>query len=211
VNNAQLINQDSGDYEYYTPEIIIETARRVMGSIDLDPASSEEANKTVKAKHFHVCDMVLLNSHTGKLYLESINGGIDKEWYGNVWMNHPFGRAETPCKHNCHKKICEKRGYHTNINIPGNEEWITKLVDSYESGEVASACCITYASTSEAWFRSLHDYYQCFPFTRTNYYLPDGTKKTGVTKGSVITYLGEDPERFIQEFKDIGSIRPGKA
>ena len=45
----QQINQTSGDVEYYTPPAIIEAARLVMGTIDLDPASSETANERVRA------------------------------------------------------------------------------------------------------------------------------------------------------------------
>ena len=52
MNKAQLINQDSGKVEYYTPSWIVEAARLVMGSIDLDPASNAKANETVKAKIF---------------------------------------------------------------------------------------------------------------------------------------------------------------
>lgn len=44
MNSAQLINQDSGDVEYYTPAQIVEAARVVLGGIDLDPASSEAVN-----------------------------------------------------------------------------------------------------------------------------------------------------------------------
>ena len=47
TNAATLINQTSGKVEYYTPADIVEAARRVMGSIDLDPASSPAANETV--------------------------------------------------------------------------------------------------------------------------------------------------------------------
>lgn len=38
--------------EYYTPAYIIEPVRRVLGSIDYDPASSELANTIVKARQY---------------------------------------------------------------------------------------------------------------------------------------------------------------
>lgn len=38
---------------WYTPQFIIDAAREVLGTIDLDPASDSEANKTVKAIKFY--------------------------------------------------------------------------------------------------------------------------------------------------------------
>ena len=66
----------NGSVEYYTPSKYIEAARRVMGSIDLDPASSKLANETVKAKVFYT------KADDGLAY------GLD--WEGNVWMNPPY-------------------------------------------------------------------------------------------------------------------------
>jgi 16S rRNA G966 N2-methylase RsmD len=68
------VAQNSGENEWYTPEKFIEAAKRTMGSIDLDPASSELANKTVKANVF---------------FTKAING-LDKTWFGNVWLNPPY-------------------------------------------------------------------------------------------------------------------------
>ena len=68
------VSYNSGENEWYTPPEYIEAARNVMGSIDLDPASSEIANKTVKAKWFYTKD----------------NNGLEKEWAGNIWMNPPY-------------------------------------------------------------------------------------------------------------------------
>ena len=49
---AQLINQDSGDVEIFTPACIVDAAFECMGEIDLDPFSCELANKTVRAVRF---------------------------------------------------------------------------------------------------------------------------------------------------------------
>ena len=160
MNNAQLINQDSGKYEYYTPSNIVEAAREVMGHISLDPASSLTANEAVRADIF---------------FDKSVNG-LNQEWYGNVWMNHPFSRQE-------------------------NKLWVFKLIEEYQAKNTRQACCITYASTSEQWFRPLLDFPQCYLYKRTNYLLPDGTVKKGVTKGSVVTYLGLNVAKFRQVFE----------
>jgi DNA N-6-adenine-methyltransferase (Dam) len=62
--------------EWYTPSKYIEAAREVMGSIDLDPASCELANKTVKATKYYTKE----------------EDGLSKEWHGRVWLNPPYGK-----------------------------------------------------------------------------------------------------------------------
>jgi hypothetical protein len=166
-DNAQLINQDSGNTEYYTPMDIVDMAREVMGGIDLDPFSSEQANERVKAK---------------KYYTIEDDGLLNRIWEGRLWINHPFGRKM-------------------------NKQVIEKLVRQYEMGYISQACCITFAATSEKWFRPLLQYPQCFIHGRTNYYLPDGTIKKGVTKGSVVTYLGDNVEKFKEVFSEIGTVK----
>jgi len=43
----------SKDKNWYTPKTYIKMARKVMGSIDLDPASDAEAQNVVKAKRIY--------------------------------------------------------------------------------------------------------------------------------------------------------------
>lgn len=165
MNNAQLINQTSGKVEYYTPNFIIEAARLTMGNIDLDPASSEQANKTVKAEVFYTVE----------------DDSLNRAWFNNVWLNHPFGRG-------------------------ANKLWIDKLISEYKQKNIYQACCITYACTSEKWFQPLFDYPMCFLSPRTNYYLPDGSILKGVTKGSVVTYLGPHKDQFFNYFSKLGRV-----
>ena len=70
------VSNNSGENEWYTPECYIESAKKVMGNIDLDPASSEIANQTVKAN----------------LFYSQEEDGLSKEWFGNVWMNPPYSQ-----------------------------------------------------------------------------------------------------------------------
>jgi hypothetical protein len=66
---------------------------------------------------------------------------------------------------------------------------------------------ITYACTSEKWFQPLLQKPQCFLSPRTNYYLPDGSVKKGVTKGSVVTNFGADVSRFREAFASLGVVK----
>lgn len=70
------VSNNSGENEWYTPPQYIESARKVMGTIDLDPASSECANGVVKAK---------------KYFTEETNG-LFQIWSGNIWMNPPYAQ-----------------------------------------------------------------------------------------------------------------------
>lgn len=195
--NHQQINQDSGDVEFYTPPFIIESARKVLGVIDLDPASNEIANRTVQAK---------------RIFTKEDNG-LAQEWSGKVWMNHPFGKGELACKKNrhgvytCKKKACKDRGHHIDHDIPGNIDWITKYINSYETGRVTDAINICFANTSEDWFTPLLEYPQCWIKGRINYYKADGRKMAGAPKGSVITYLGDDYLAFKREFSQYGKVK----
>lgn len=72
---SPLLNKND---EWYTDSRYIEAARKVMGSIDLDPASCAEANTRVKATRYYT----------------KADDGLAHEWSGNVWLNPPFGKID---------------------------------------------------------------------------------------------------------------------
>lgn len=77
ATNKPHVANNSNDNEWYTPSEYIESARSVMGSIDLDPASNDFANKTVKAEKYYT----------------KTDDGTKREWFGNIWLNPPYETA----------------------------------------------------------------------------------------------------------------------
>ena len=74
VSEHVHVGENSGSVEWYTPPEFIAAARAVLGTIDLDPASSEVANSVVMAAE----------------YFDERADGLSQEWNGNVWMNPPY-------------------------------------------------------------------------------------------------------------------------
>jgi len=71
------VSNNSGENEWYTPSIYVEAARDVLGGFDLDPASSEVANRTVRADRIFTAQ----------------DDGLAQEWpVGAIWCNPPYSQ-----------------------------------------------------------------------------------------------------------------------
>ena len=111
------VTHNSGNNEWYTPEMIIEAARTVLGRIELDPASCEYANRTVKADK----------------YFSIENDGLKHDWKGRVWMNPPYAAKLIPL-------FCKKLKKHREdgdvfeaiilVNNATETQWFSTLIDT---------------------------------------------------------------------------------
>jgi len=114
----------TGPYEWYTPEVCLDAVRAVLGTIDLDPASSDIAQKRVKATaHFTRED-----------------DGLAQNWHGNVFLNPPYA---PPFISQFADKICSEyesgrmtAGIMLTHNYTDNK-WFRKLA------ETSAAICFT--------------------------------------------------------------------
>lgn len=114
----------TGENEWYTPAKYIELARKVLGSFDLDPASSQIAQKGVKSGQFFTID----------------DDGLEQPWFGKVWLNPPYAQPAIA-------QFCEKM---VNEYMVGNVSEAIMLTHNYTdtawfhcAAPAASAICFT--------------------------------------------------------------------
>lgn len=74
TQQTKRIQSWSGKVEWHTPKEYVELAREVMGDIDLDPASSALAQRTIKAAE----------------YFDEDDDGLSRQWSGRVFLNPPY-------------------------------------------------------------------------------------------------------------------------
>lgn len=154
------VANNSTDNEWYTPEHYIKLARQVMGSIDLDPASNDFANETVKATEY---------------YTEE-DDGLKQEWFGNIWMNPPYSTA-----------------------------LLQKFADKLINSKFNQAIVLVNNATETAWFETLVSKASAVVFHkgRIRFVKRDGEHGSPL-QGQAFLYYGNNVEKFIDVFEEIG-------
>lgn len=75
-DRLSLLSQES--FEWYTPKKYVEAVRNVLGEIELDPASSQQANRVIQAQRFY----------------DQTTDGLTKRWKArSVFLNPPYCKA----------------------------------------------------------------------------------------------------------------------
>ena len=155
--------------EWYTPSYVIEAAREVMdGRIDLDPASCLMANQIVRATRY---------------YSEEDNG-LAQVWYGNVWLNPPFGKTR---------------------NQSNQLLFVKRLMGEYEAGNVKQAILLITPKNTCSYFHLCWNYLICFADHHVKFHRPDGKIKDQMF-GVCFVYLGKNEQKFIEVFSRFGDV-----
>lgn len=164
--------------EWYTPAKYILSVRRVLGTIDLDPASNLLANQTVKSARYFGAD----------------NGidGLFEPWRGKVFCNPPYGRRELDGKLQSNQKLWSQKmiGAYTGSYIA---EGILLINSNTEA---------SYFRQLWKYWKCFTDHRIKFVAP------PSVAKKNQPTKGNVFVYFGKRPLAFAFEFSQWGQIVP---
>lgn len=118
VTRPENIHVSDDSYEWYTPEEYIEAARKVMGRIDLDPASCEEANQVVRAKKYYTQE----------------EDGLNQDWNGKVWLNPPYNMPDVQIFTSTASSLYQSREVDEAIILVNNATdagWFHDLLEKY--------------------------------------------------------------------------------
>ena len=102
--------------------------------------------------------------------------GLAQRWSGRVYLNPPYGREI--------------------------DAWITKLVDEYHAGTVSEAIALVPARVDTEWFRRLDPFPRCFLWGRLTF----ANASNPAPFPSAVVYLGSNVARFVEVFRQVGSI-----
>jgi len=163
---AHYRGRGTGENHWFTPLEHIEAAREVMGNIDVDPASHPDAQRWIGAAQFY----------TRK------SNGLDKPWFGRVWLNPPYARDEIG-------------------------PFIEKLGVEIDAGRTTEAILLTHAYTDTLWFQKavLFSVGSCFTLGRIKF-IDINYVLSNPTQGQTFFYYGCNWERFCRVFSEFGVL-----
>ena len=116
-----------------------------------------------------------------QIYTKDDDGLIQK-WSGTVFLNPPFGSDKI-------------------------SQFVEKLVDEYQSGNVSEAILLTESLSLPKWFSKAIDACDAMFMTADRFYYwnDDNETQRGWSKGCLF-YFGKNRQVFYDVFKDIGTI-----
>jgi hypothetical protein len=177
------------DNERRTPAHIVELARKVLGTIDLDPATDEAATQTIRATQTY-CQR---------------EDGLHQHWHGRVFLNPPGGLVDP------HTLLQLQPKTHAKGALSSAAVWWAKLVHEYSAGRVTQAIYVSFNLESMLNTQKFGAPIQacpfCVPRKRLSYPSSCGEKSASPPGASAIVYLGPDPTLFESVFSEVGYVR----
>lgn len=205
---AANVRHSSENSEFMTPQWLTDFARHVMGGIDLDPASSERANRTVRAE---------------RIYTKEDNGLFQNWWNldgspSRVFENPPGGLVDETGREVLIKtktypgcKVTGDCGLPPGHKHSGVESsavfWWHKLMHEFEAGHVACAIFLGFSlellqSAQTFAGKQPLDFPACIPKQRIRFETEDesGARQPGdqPTHGNVVVLVTQNMSRALE-------------
>lgn len=183
IEFASRLTMDSP--EWYTPTMFADSARIVMGGIDLDPASHPEANERLKIDRIFTAE----------------DNGLAQPWNGRIFVNPPGGLVND--------FWCKALG-EFNAGRATQVIWIGYSLEQLQTLQNSGSAftplnypiCVT--SSRIAFVENKAKREQREAKLRAQGKTPN--KKSSPTHSNYITYLGPNLREFHREFSQYGCV-----
>jgi len=167
------------DDSWYTPAWLVKLADRALGYIDLDPCSTEIANRVVKAERYYTKEQ----------------NGLALPWVGHVFCNPP-------------SKLY-RRGDPEIDKTAKPHLWAAKFLSAWEYGDMTGGILVVKSVLGYKWYEELYEQLWCCHLTeRPAFYTPDGAERGAAKKGVTVFYAGVSECCFAEVFAPYGKIVP---
>lgn len=206
-----VVQHSSATNEHYSPPLIVEPARRLMGGIDLDPASCEQANKVVQAHAIFTEEQDGLRFYWAREKYLIAEKNVDSAGL-RVFLNPPGGIVrigKTP--------------------FSSSAIWWAKLVQEWEAGRVEQAVFVGFTleilrNTQVGQKVPVQWFHRCYPRERIDFLDEQGQPQGQPSHANLIVFLppirrGADGlvpggwvaafRKFEEEFGSLGFCEPG--
>lgn len=116
-------------------------------------------------------------------YYTREDDGLNNEWHGKVFMNPPYGKQNG-----------------TSVV----DDWVSHFICEYDAGRLTEGIILVAARTETLWFKQFKGQVWCAVKGRLKFKNPDN--KHCATFPSAVVYYGPNVEKFIEHFKEHGTI-----
>lgn len=165
MDNKLFFSSESN--EHYTPyDFLIRVCEFYGGNIDLDP-----------------CANSLTEPHCPALMHYTIEvDGLVMPWWGNVFVNPPYGRGDS-----------------------GLAGFVKKCLTEYESGNVNQILLLVPSRTDTQWHKSLGAITRCYITGRLKF-VNAANQGNSAPFPSVLFYFGKNKEYFYEYWSSVGEV-----
>jgi hypothetical protein len=167
------------DDSWYTPKWLVDLAADILGWFDLDPCSTEIANKIVRAEKYYTIEQ----------------NGLALPWRGKVFCNPP--------------SRVYRRGDPEIIKTAKPKLWAQKMIQELNAGNVSAGILVVKSVLGYKWYQGLYEQYWCCHLAeRPAFTRPDGSSRGAAKKGVTIFYFGDCEDWFAEKFAPYGKVVP---
>jgi len=130
------------------------------------------------------------------------------EWEGkSCYMNPCYGDSEAPCKPNCSKKKCVKRGHHNDEYIPGICDFVLRAIDQANAVKGRTVVCLIPARVDTEWFQHVFSEGELILFVRGRLTFKSGDSKDPAPFPSAVVVFGKRPaDSVFEELSSLGNV-----